>query len=65
VDGRRVATAVKEAAPGTPVFMLTGWGQRLVAEGETPPDVDRMLNKPPKLREVRDALATVPPQAKQ
>src|SRR5262249_54861629 len=29
VDGRRVASAVKETAPGTPVIMLTGWGQRL------------------------------------
>jgi len=57
VDGRKVASAVKAAAPKTIVLMLTGWGQRLIAEGDIPPHVDRVLSKPPKLREVRDALA--------
>jgi len=32
-------------------------GQRLVAEGDIPPNVDRVLNKPPQLRELRSALA--------
>jgi signal transduction histidine kinase/ActR/RegA family two-component response regulator len=64
VDGRRVASAIKEAVPGTPVFLLTGWGQRLNAENEIPAHVDRVLNKPPKLRELRDALATVRPPMK-
>lgn len=57
VDGRKVSASVKEASPGTPVIMLTGWGQRLVAEGDIPPHVDRVLAKPPKLRELREALA--------
>jgi signal transduction histidine kinase/ActR/RegA family two-component response regulator len=57
VDGRKVATAIKAASPSKPVIMLTGWGQRLVAEGDIPPNVDRVLNKPPKLRELRSALA--------
>jgi len=57
VDGRKVASAVKATAPSKPVIMLTGWGQRLVAEGDIPPHVDRLLNKPPKLRELRSALA--------
>jgi PAS domain S-box-containing protein len=57
VDGRKVARAIKEASPTTPVIMLTGWGQRLVAEGEVPPHVDRVLNKPPRLADLRDALA--------
>jgi signal transduction histidine kinase/CheY-like chemotaxis protein/HAMP domain-containing protein len=57
VDGRRVAAAIKEASPGTPVIMLTGWGQRLSAEGDIPPGVDRVLSKPPKLRDLREALA--------
>jgi len=42
--------------------MLTGWGQRLVEEGYVPPHVDRVLSKPPKLRELREALAIVPTQ---
>jgi signal transduction histidine kinase/DNA-binding response OmpR family regulator len=58
VDGRKVAAAIKAISPGTPVIMLTGWGQRIVAEGETPLHVDRMLGKPPKLRELKEALAS-------
>jgi PAS domain S-box-containing protein len=57
VDGRKVAGAIKALEEATPVIMLTGWGQRLVAEGEIPAHVDRVLSKPPKLRELRAALA--------
>jgi CheY-like chemotaxis protein/anti-sigma regulatory factor (Ser/Thr protein kinase) len=56
VDGCRVASAVKLASPGTPVILLTGWGQKLIAEGNVPPHVDQVLSKPPKLRELREAL---------
>jgi signal transduction histidine kinase/DNA-binding response OmpR family regulator len=56
VDGRKVAAAVKARSPATPVIMLTGWGQRLTADNEIPPHVDRMLSKPPKLNELRRAL---------
>jgi signal transduction histidine kinase/CheY-like chemotaxis protein/HAMP domain-containing protein len=59
VDGRKVAVAVKEASAETPVILLTGWGQRLIAENDIPPGVDRVLSKPPKLREVREALAAL------
>jgi PAS domain S-box-containing protein len=59
VDGRRVAAAVKAASPATPVILLTGWGQRLVDEKDVPAHVDRVLNKPPRLRELRSALAEV------
>lgn len=55
-DGRRVAAAVKERQPTTPVVMLTGWGRGLVGDS-IPPHVDRVLSKPPKLLEVRAALA--------
>jgi DNA-binding response OmpR family regulator len=27
VDGRKVSSAIKSAAPGTTVLLLTGWGQ--------------------------------------
>jgi len=60
VDGRTVASAVKATSPATPVILLTGWGQRLVLEGDVPPHVDRVLNKPPKLYELRAALAELP-----
>jgi len=57
VDGRRVAAAVKTAAPATPIVLLTGWGQRLVEDGDIPAHVDHVLNKPPKLSDLRAALA--------
>ena len=63
VDGRSVARGVKEASPDTPVILLTGWGERLLAEGEAPANVDRVLGKPPRLREVRKALAELTAEA--
>jgi len=57
VDGRRVAAAIKRASHATPVILLTGWGERLRAEEETPIGVDHVLSKPPKLKELRAALA--------
>jgi CheY-like chemotaxis protein len=56
VDGRKVASAVKELSPSTPVILLTGWGQRLISEGDVPAHVDRVLGKPPKLTQLREAL---------
>lgn len=59
VDGRQVASAVKSASPATPVLMLTGWGERLLAENDIPDHVDRLLKKPPRLSDLRTALAEV------
>jgi CheY-like chemotaxis protein len=56
VDGRRVAAAVKTHSPRTPVILLTGWGRHLDLN-DIPPHVDRVLSKPPKLAELRRALA--------
>jgi len=58
IDGRNVAETVKQIAPATPVILLTGWGQRLIPESEDGPvHVDQVLSKPPKIRELRAALA--------
>jgi PAS domain S-box-containing protein len=57
VDGRSVAAAVKSIRPETPVILLTGWGHRLLAEKDTPSNVDRVLGKPPKLAGLRNVLA--------
>jgi PAS domain S-box-containing protein len=57
VDGRQVANAIKAASPLTPVILLTGWGRRLQADGDLPAHVDLVMAKPPKLRELREALA--------
>ena len=54
--GRNGIGMLETAMPTMPVILLTGWGQRLEAEGEVPLHVDRVLSKPPKLRELREAL---------
>jgi signal transduction histidine kinase/CheY-like chemotaxis protein len=56
VDGRKLAAAIKQRSPATPILMLTGWGQRLLEEGDVPEHVDRVLTKPPRLRDLRTAL---------
>lgn len=57
VDGRAVAAAVKQIDDAVTVILLTGWGHRMIEENDTPPHVDRVLSKPPKLVELRAALA--------
>jgi CheY-like chemotaxis protein len=61
VDGRKVAAAIKALSPNTPVVLLTGWGQRLIDEGEIPPNIDRVLSKPPRLLQLRAAIAELVP----
>jgi signal transduction histidine kinase/ActR/RegA family two-component response regulator len=57
VDGRQVARSVKSARPSLPVILLTGWGERLRAEDQTPAHVDYVLSKPARLGELRATLA--------
>jgi signal transduction histidine kinase/ActR/RegA family two-component response regulator len=56
VDGRKVAASVKGMSPLTPVILLTGWGQRLIATNDAPAHVDKVLAKPPRLHELRAAF---------
>ena len=57
VDGRQVVAAVRTIAPDTPIILLTGWGQQMRAPEQEVPQVNRVLGKPPRLRELRAALA--------
>jgi CheY-like chemotaxis protein len=59
IDGRKVAAEVKAIAPWVPVILLTGWGRRMAAEGDVPPHVDHVLGKPPRLVQLREAIAAV------
>ena len=62
VDGRKVAASIKEMSPATPVILVTGWGQRLIPEGDVdakPASVDEVLSKPPRVRELREVLLKV------
>ena len=53
-----VARAIKTMSVKTPVILLTGWGRRMSgSESDMPANVDRTLDKPPKLVELREALA--------
>jgi signal transduction histidine kinase len=61
VDGRKVASSIKAISPTTPVILLTGWGQRLIASNESQPHIDKVLAKPPRLHELRAALAELAP----
>jgi signal transduction histidine kinase len=61
VDGRKVAASIKTLSPRTPVILLTGWGQRLMAANDIPPHVDKLLSKPPRLNELRAALSELLP----
>jgi signal transduction histidine kinase/DNA-binding response OmpR family regulator len=57
MDGRAVAKGIKDLSPGTPVILLTGWGQRPDTPSEKLPYIDRVVGKPPKLQELRKVLA--------
>jgi signal transduction histidine kinase/DNA-binding response OmpR family regulator len=55
LDGRQLAQLLKSESPTTPIIMMTGWGT-LVKGEELPPQVDGMLNKPPRIGELQEAL---------
>jgi signal transduction histidine kinase/ActR/RegA family two-component response regulator len=57
VDGRKVAASIRALSASTPIILLTGWGQRMIAANDTPPHVSKVLAKPPRLNELRAALA--------
>lgn len=57
VSGHEVAAAIKRGSPGTPVFLLTGWGGQMGDERELPLQVECVLSKPPRMKELREAFA--------
>jgi CheY-like chemotaxis protein len=61
VDGRKVAAAIKGISRSTPTILLTGWGQRMIDDQETPEHVDKVLSKPPRLAALRLALGELLP----
>lgn len=56
VDGNEVTRRVKKRSPSTPVILLTGWGARSRMECAPPAAVDYVLEKPPTVRGIRDAV---------
>jgi len=59
LDGHHVARTIKAESPGTPVIMMTGWGTIMKEDGETAPEVDAVIGKPPRMKELNDLLLRV------
>jgi DNA-binding response OmpR family regulator len=56
VDGRIVARTIRTESPNTAIIMMTGWGVMMKEDGETVPDVDVVVNKPPRMHELNNLL---------
>ena len=50
------AKVIRKESPTTALVMLTGWGTFMKEEGEAPTQVDGVLSKPPRLKELREIL---------
>lgn len=57
MDGRELAKQVKISHPNLPVVMLTGWGKQMSLEDETLVDIDGLLSKPLKLKELASLVS--------
>lgn len=61
MDGHQLARALKGEAPQLPIIMMTGWGTMMKEDGETAPDVDAVVGKPPQLQELNNLLLRLVP----
>jgi CheY-like chemotaxis protein len=59
MDGYHLARAIKAESPDTPILMLTGWGSMIKADGESTPEVDAVLSKPPHMQELNLLLQRI------
>ena len=56
MNGVQLAAALKELVPGTPVMLLTGFGEEMLALGDNPSAIDRVLAKPVTAADLRRAV---------
>ena len=63
MGGDKLAAVIKEREPGTPIIMLTGFGEMMRSAREMPGGVDYVLNKPVTVTALREAINTVLSQA--
>ncbi|GEM_PF-525348 len=59
MDGHQLARIIKAESPRTPIIMMTGWGAMMKADGETAPEVDAVVGKPPHLQRLNELLLRV------
>jgi len=57
MDGRELAQKIKDISPETPIIMLTGWGKVLDEKLGACNAVDFVVSKPPRIKEITDAIA--------
>jgi signal transduction histidine kinase/ActR/RegA family two-component response regulator len=56
MDGHQLARTLKTESPHTPIIMMTGWGTMMKEDGETAPEVDAVVGKPPQIQELNALL---------
>ena len=59
MGGDQLAATIERSAPDTPVIMLTGFGDLMVARGEHPAGVDAVVSKPVTLDALTQAIQKV------
>ncbi len=59
MGGDQLAATIEQSAPGTPVIMLTGFGDLMAAKGEHPVGVDAVVSKPVTLDSLTQAILKV------
>jgi len=64
MSGGQFAARVQEFAPGTPVILLTGFGDLMKARGQKPPGIAVVLSKPATLGDLRAAVREALPAVK-
>jgi CheY-like chemotaxis protein len=64
LNGDKLAAELKARDPQLPVIMLTGFGELMLAAGEKPEGVDRVIGKPVGVRRLRELVASVAPRAR-
>jgi signal transduction histidine kinase/DNA-binding NarL/FixJ family response regulator len=56
MDGHQLSRLIKAESPQTPIVMMTGWGAIMREDGESAPEVDAVVGKPPKIQELNELL---------
>jgi CheY-like chemotaxis protein len=59
MSGAELARTVQQRAPGTPVVLLTGWGEQLQAENRQIEGVVEILAKPVTIKKLATTLASI------
>ena len=59
MSGDQLAVSIKDEEPGTPVILLSGFGDIIRSSGELPTGVDMVMSKPAKLDDLRQAMTAL------